>query len=144
MTPYTVEAFKIRFLGSPGGNLCGHGCGSGFFSHQSVITKHPRSRPKLRIAVVFSLSSFLFNLFVLFMFACKRCPDGFNALSAGGLRKHQKNCSAFLKLEDDTNQRRKAAAALNKVKRAKLKDRKMRLNSAAPGVSLFVKYPGHG
>jgi hypothetical protein len=80
----------------------------------------------------------LFILSVLLMFACKHCPDGFSAVSAGGLRQHQKKCKAFLKCEDDTDQRRKATAASNKVKRVKLKDRKMRLNSAAPGVSLFM------
>jgi hypothetical protein len=75
------------------------------------------------------------------MFACKRCPDGFSAVSAGGLRQHQKKCEAFLKLEESANQRRKATAISNKVKRtkrAKLKDRKMRLNSAAPGVSILM------
>jgi hypothetical protein len=81
------------------------------------------------------------------MFACKRCPDSFSAVSAKGLKQHQKKCKAFLKRDDDTNQRRKATAASSKVKRAKLtgKDRKMRLNSAAPEVSLFVtidKYHG--
>ena len=72
------------------------------------------------------------------MFACKHCPDGFTAMSAGGLRQHQKKCEAFLKREDDANHRRRATAISSKVKRAKLKDRKMRLNSAAPGVSHFV------
>ena len=69
------------------------------------------------------------------MFACKHCPDGFSAVSAGGLRLHQKKCEAFLQREDAANQRRKATASLTLVKRAKLKNRKMRLN---PGVSLFV------
>jgi hypothetical protein len=81
------------------------------------------------------------------MFACKHCPDGFSAVSARGLSQHQKKCEAFLKREDDANQRRKATAISNKVKRVKLKDRKMRLNSqaAAPVVSLFTiidKYYG--
>ena len=79
------------------------------------------------------------------MFACKHCSDGFRAASVGGLKKHHKKCEAFLKCEDDANQRRKATAISNKVKRAKLKDRNMRLNSAAPGVSLFMiidKYHG--
>jgi hypothetical protein len=102
------------------------------------MVKHPRSRPKLRIAVVFLLSLILFS--VLFMFACKRCPDKFSAASAGGLRQHQKKCQAFLKREEDANQRRKATATSSKVKRAKLKDRKMRLGSAAPGVSLFMTF----
>jgi hypothetical protein len=100
------------------------------------MAKHPRSRPKLRIAVIFLLSLILFS--VLFMFACKHCPDGFSAVSAGGLRQHQKKCRAFLKHEEDANQRRKATATSSKVKRAKLKDRKMRIGSAAPGVSLFM------
>jgi len=99
------------------------------------MAKHPRSRPKLRIAIFFSL---LLTLSVLFMFACKHCPDRFRAVSSGGLSKHQKKCEAFLKCEDDANRRRKAIATSNKVRRAKLKDRKMRLNSAAPGVNLLM------
>ena len=79
------------------------------------------------------------------MFACKHCPDRFNAVSAGGLRQHQKKCQAFLKHEEEANQRRKATATSSKAKRAKLKDRKQRLGSAAPVVSLFMivsKYHG--
>jgi hypothetical protein len=112
-----------------------------------MFAKHHRSRPKLQIPVVFSLLLILFSLSVSFMFACKHCPNGFSAVSAGGLRRHQKTCEAFQKHEDGANHRRKAAATSYKAKRAKLKDHKMRLNSAAPlaGVSLFViidKYHG--
>jgi hypothetical protein len=109
-----------------------------------MFAKHPRS-PKL---VVFSLLLILFTLSVSFMFVCKHCTNGFTAVSAGGLRRHQTKCEAFQKHEDGANHRRKATASSNKAKRAtKLKDRKMRLNSAAPlaGVSLFViidKYHG--
>jgi hypothetical protein len=43
-----------------------------------------------------------------------------------------------LEHEVDMNRRRRATAASSKVRRAKLKDRKMRLGSAAPGVSLLA------
>jgi len=105
------------------------------FSH---MAKRPRSRPKLRIAIVFSLFLFLFAISVWFMFPCKHCPERFSALSARGLTQHQTRCQAFLKHEAEASQRRKATAASNKVRRAKLKDRKARLGSAAPGVSFFV------
>ena len=135
---------QIGLLGSPASTLCGHGCGPVFLLYFSPMTRHPRSRPKLRFAIFFSPLLILFILSV-FMFACKHCPDGFSAVSARGLSQHQKKCEAFLKREDDANQRRKATAISNKVKKAKRKGQKMRLNSAAPRVSLFTiidKYHG--
>ena len=92
------------------------------------MAKHPRSRPKLPIAVVFSL----FFLFILFMHLCKDCQDGFSAVTPKGLKLHQKKCQSFLKREAAANERRKATAALKK--RMKLKERKVRSGSAALGV----------
>ena len=100
------------------------------------MVNRPRNRPKLRLGIaIFYLLSILL---VLHMFPCKHCPDRFSALSVGGLKQHQKHCQAFLEHEVDMNQRRRATAASSKVRRAKLKDRKMRLGSAAPGVSLLA------
>ena len=97
------------------------------------MAKHFRSRPKLQIAIVLSLSLFLFSLSVWFMFPCKHCSERFGALSARGLTQHQRKCQAFLKHEAEANQRRKTTAASYKVRRTRLKDRKARLGSAAPG-----------
>jgi len=143
MTLYRVGA-KLEFWAALQVTFTDTGAGSSYFSlYFSPMAKRPRSRPKLRIAIFFSLLLTLFVLSMLFMFACKHCPDGFRAASSGGLSKHQKKYEAFLKREDDANQCRKAIATSNKVRRAKLKDCKMRLNSAAPGVSLFVIIDKH-
>src|SRR5258705_7432631 len=103
------------------------------------MAKHSRSRPKLQITIVLSLSLFLFafSQSVWFMFPCKHCPERFGALSARGLTQHQRKCQAFLKHGAEANQRRKTTAASYKVRRTRLKDRKARLGSAAPGVSFF-------
>jgi len=107
---------------------------SAIISLFSRMAKHSRSRPKL---IVFSLSLFLFTLSVWFMFPCRHCPEQFGALSARGLTQHQRKCQGFLKHEAEANQRRKTTAASYKVRRTRLKDRKARLGSAAPGVSFF-------
>ena len=102
----------------------------------------PVAGPTLFLTLLLTTRSCLFILSVLSMFACKHCPDRFSAISARGLKHHQKRCEAFLIHEGDANQRRKATATSSKIKRAKLKDRRtqMRLNSAAPGagVSIFM------
>ena len=72
------------------------------------------------------------------MFPCKDCPKRFRALSAGGLKLHQKKCQASLKRDAEANRRRKAIAALDKAKQEKLNSRKAHLGSAAPGVGVFV------
>ena len=99
------------------------------------MAKHPRSRPKLRIGVIFSLLLVFFILSVSFMLPCKHCQTGFSALSVRGLTQHQKKCEAFLKHEAAANECRKATANSNKIRRTKLNERKARLGSATPGVS---------
>jgi hypothetical protein len=70
------------------------------------------------------------------MFPCiVNCKDQFSAVSAGGLKQHQGKCRAFLDHEAAANKRRKATAALRKVRRTNLKERKQRLGSATLGVS---------
>ena len=79
------------------------------------------------------------------MFPCKHCAERFTALSARGLTQHHRKCQAFLKHEAEANQRRKTTVASNKIRRTKLQarvklqveDRKVRLGSAALGVSFF-------
>jgi hypothetical protein len=77
------------------------------------------------------------------MFPCRHCPERFTAISARGLTQHHRKCLAFLKHEAEANQRRKATVASNKARRTKprikLEDRKARLGSVAPGVSLFYQ-----
>ena len=51
---------------------------------------------------------------------------------------HQRKCQAFLKYEAEANQRRKATAFLNKIRRRKLKDRKTSMGSSPPEVSYFL------
>jgi hypothetical protein len=94
------------------------------------MAKRPRGRPKLQIAIVFSL----LLLFILFMHPCKDCQDGFCAMTPGGLKLHQKKCQSFLKYEAATNERQKATAALKDVRQTKFKKRKECLDSAALGV----------
>ena len=111
---------------------------SGALDHILLLpmARRPQRHPKLQSSLVFSLLLFLF---ILFMFPCKDCQDGFHALSMKGLKIHQKKCQAFLNHEAVANERRKATAASKRVRQSKLKDRKMRLGSAAPGVS-FSQY----
>jgi hypothetical protein len=90
------------------------------------MAKHPQGRPKLQIAIFFSL----LLLFILFMHPCKDCQDGFRAMTPKGLKLHQKRCQSFLKHEAARNERRKATAASKNVRRTKLKERKERLGSA--------------
>ena len=97
------------------------------------MAKRPQGRPKLQIAIVFSL----LLLFVLFMHLCKDCQDGFSAMTPRGLKLHQKRCQSFLKCEAATNERRKATAASKNVRRTKLKERMERLGSAGLGVRIF-------
>lgn len=76
------------------------------------------------------------------MFLCKHCPEGFSGKSAGGLTRHQAKCPAYLKYEVEVDQRRKKIALKSQEKllqkkslqRAKLKDRKARLNSTTLSV----------
>src|SRR6266571_581315 len=106
------------------------------------MAKDPRSHRKLRIAIFFL---FFFVLFfkLLFMFPCKHCPGQFNALSSRGLTQHQRKCQAFLRHEAEANQWRKTTASSNKIRQAKLKDRKVHTGFAPPEVSLFFdKYHG--
>lgn len=103
------------------------------------MAKPPRSRPKLQIAIIFSLLLWLFILLVSSMFPCsKGCPDGFSAKSAGGLKLHQSKCEAFLKRSMAANERRKATAtAAAKAKQLKLKGHKKRLGSTVPEVTIL-------
>lgn len=94
------------------------------------MTKRPRSCRKPQIAIVFSL---LF-LLILFMHPCKDCQDGFSAITPKGLKLHQKKCQSFLKREAAVNERRKATATSKNIRQMKLKERKVRLGSAALGV----------
>jgi hypothetical protein len=136
MTPYTVRA-ELDFWAT----FADTGVGPALIlTNDQTPSKSTKATNYRRFLAIVN-----YSISLLFVFACKRCPDGFSAVSAKGLKQHQKKCKAFIKRDDDTNQRRKATAASSKVKRAKLKDRKMRLNSAAPEVSLFVtidKYHG--
>jgi hypothetical protein len=93
------------------------------------------SNRKLQMTTVFSLR--LFFLLILFMHLCKDCQDGFSAITPKGLKLHQKKCQSFLKHEAGANERRKATAASKNVRRTKLKERKVRLSSAALGVRFF-------
>ena len=71
------------------------------------------------------------------MHPCKNCQDGFSAITPKGLKLHQKICQSFLKHEAAANERRKStAAAKDAIRRTKLKERKMRLGSAALGVQV--------
>ena len=73
------------------------------------------------------------------MFPCKYCPERF---AARGLTQHHRKCQAFLKHEAKAYKRRKTTVASNKARRTKLRvkldDRKARLGSGAPGVSLTL------
>lgn len=85
---------------------------------------------------------FVFPLFLLIcsMFPCKNCSEGFSALSARGLKQHQKKCQAYLNQEASANERRKANVTSKNIRRTKLKERKVRLGplaAAALGVSFF-------
>ena len=74
------------------------------------------------------------------MFPCKNCQEGFSALSSKGLKQHQKKCQTHLNQEAAANERRKATVTSRNIKRAKLKDRKERLDLTAapgPGVSFY-------
>ena len=79
------------------------------------------------------------------MFPCKYCAERFTASSARGLTQHHRKCQAFLKHEEEANQRQKRIIASNKIRKiklqaraqVKLEDRKVRLGSAALGVSFF-------
>jgi hypothetical protein len=77
------------------------------------------------------------------MFPCKYCTERFTAISARGLTQHHRKCPAFLKHEEEVNQRRKSTIASSKIRRTKLRarvkleDRKAQLGSAALGVSFF-------
>jgi hypothetical protein len=97
------------------------------FKLRHVSTLVPSQSPK-----------FMINLI---MFPCKYCPERYAALSARGLTQHHRKCQAFLKHEAKANQRRKTTVASNKARRTKLRvkldDRKVRLGSGAPGVSIF-------
>ena len=73
------------------------------------------------------------------MHLCKNCQDRFSAITPKGLKLHQKICQSFLKHEAAANERRRStAAAKNAIKRTKLKERKMRLGSAALGVQVRI------
>lgn len=99
------------------------------------MVRRPPSRTKLSIVVFFVLTLVL----ICFMFPCKNCHEEFRALSAKGLKQHQKRCQTYLTHESAANARRKATVASKNVRRTKLKERKVRVGSlpatAGPEVS---------
>ncbi len=101
------------------------------------MARRPQRLKKLELVFVFLLPLLLF---ICSMFPCKYCPEGFNAVSAKGLKQHQKKCQAHLNHDAAANERRKAAVTSKNVRRTKLKERKERLDPLAatapgPGVS---------
>jgi hypothetical protein len=68
------------------------------------------------------------------MHPCKDCQGQFSSMAPKGLKIHQKKCQSFLKHEAAANERRKTTAASKNVRRTKLKERKVRMGSAALGV----------
>ena len=74
------------------------------------------------------------------MFPCKNCRDGFSALSAKGLKQHQKKCQSHMNYEAAANECRKAAITSKNIKQIKLKEHKERLRSPA-AVALGVVSP---
>lgn len=99
------------------------------------MARRPQRHKKLGLVFVFLLPLLLL-LLIFSMFPCKYCQEGFSAVSAKGLKQHQKKCQAHLNHEAAANKRRKATVTSKNIRRTKLKERKERLGSltaAAPG-----------
>lgn len=102
------------------------------------MARRPQRHKKLEFVFFLVLPLFLL---ICSMFPCKNCQEGFSALSARGLKLHQKKCQAHLNQEAAANERRQATVASNNIRRTKLKERKERLSLAAagpgPGASFY-------
>ena len=89
----------------------------------------PRSRLKLKIALLFTLLLPALLFLVHFMTRCKYClgPEKFTASSLAGLQNHQNKCEGYLRNEVGAAEHRRSAAALSKKRKSKLSSRKARL-----------------
>ena len=96
------------------------------------MARRPKSHTKLEIVFFLVLPLFLL---ICLMFPCKNCQEGFSAVSAKGLKQHQKKCQAHMNQEAVANERRKATVASKNIRRAKLKERKERLGPLAAAVA---------